>query len=120
MARLELKKMVVILLVGCFSCCVTQQYEQEKVGGVEAEMVVLDSVEYNNGTVDICMRNTGSGPVVIDTEYKNGVIVATEIGRILEVSETTCFTLQGTDYSDGDKCRLVTEEGTIIVFEVRE
>jgi hypothetical protein len=120
MAKLELKKIVVILLAGCFSCCTAQQYGQEKVGGIEAEMVVLDSVEYNNGAVDICMRNTGSGPVVIDTEYKNGVIVATGIGLTLEVSETTCFTLQGTNYSDGDECRLVTEEGTIIVFEVRE
>ncbi|MBU7010497.1 MAG: hypothetical protein HXS46_07385 [Theionarchaea archaeon] len=89
-------------------------------GGVEAEMLILDSVEYNNGTVDVCMRNTGSRPVVIDTEYKNGVIVATEIGLILEVGETTCFTLQGTDYSAGDECRLVTEEGTSIVFEVKE
>jgi hypothetical protein len=46
--------------------------------------------------------------------------VATEIGWTLEVSETICFTLQGIDYSDGDECRLVTEEGTSIVFEVRE
>jgi hypothetical protein len=87
------------------------------VGDVEAEMVILDSVEYNNGIVDVCMRNTGSRPVVIDTEYKNGVIMATEISWTIEVNETICFTLQGIDYIDGDEYRLVTEEDTSIVFE---
>ena len=122
MAKSKLRKIAVILLVGCFSCCVTQEYTQykdEEVEFMEAEIVILDSVKYNNGTVEVCMRNSGSRPVVIDIEYKNGVIVATEIGLTLEVDEEKCFTLQDTDYNVGDKCRLVTKEGTIVKFEVR-
>jgi hypothetical protein len=122
MAESELRKIAVILLVGFFSCCVTQEYTQykdEEAEFIEAEMVILDSVKYNNGTVEVCMRNSGSRLVVIDIEYKNGVIVATEIGLTLEVNEEKCFTLQGTDYSVGDECCLATKGGTTMKFEVR-
>jgi hypothetical protein len=116
-----LKEIAVISLVVCLACCVTQQYEREEVGEkVEAEMVMLKSQEYNNGAVEVCILNAGSGSVVIDTEYKNRVVLATGIGQVIEANGTTCFTLQGTDYSAGDECRLITEGDTMIQFTIKE
>lgn len=64
MAKFELRKIAVILLVSCFSCCVTQEYTQykdEEAGFIEAEMVILDSVKYSNGAVEECIEIVEAG-----------------------------------------------------------
>jgi hypothetical protein len=120
MTKSELKEVALISIVFCLACCATQQYEQEDIGmEVEGEMVVLESQEYDNGVLEVCILNAGGRRVIIDEEYKNRIVVATGIGQILEAHDVTCFTLQSTDYSVGDKCRLVTKEGTEILFTVK-
>ena len=86
----------------------------------EAEMIILESQQlHNDGSVEVCMLNAGSNPVVIDVEYKNGIPVEGASHHEIPINSTVCFTLAGT-YAPGDDAILVTEEGTIIKFTIEE
>lgn len=97
------------------------QYTQEKdiETAIEAEMLVLEvTTLHSDGKLEICLRNAGSATIQIDTVYKNGYIVATDLDQELPVNDTTCFTLPGT-YAAADDVNLITKKGTQVRFEVK-
>ena len=86
----------------------------------DVEMLVLESQEIlSDGSVEVCILNAGSAVVWIVEEHHNGVQVEGALRRKLPGNSTTCFTLAGT-YTPGDDVVLVTEEGTIIKFTIKD
>jgi len=97
------------------------QYTKEKeIGnGVVAETPVLEiPTLHSDGRLEVCIRNPGSVAIQIDTVYKNGKFVATELNQEVSSGNTACFTLPGT-YAPDDEVTLVTKKGTQIKFEVQ-
>ncbi len=86
----------------------------------DVEMLVLESQEIlSDGSVEVCILNAGSAIVWIVEEHHNGVQVEGALRRKLPGNSTTCFTLAGM-YAPGDDAVLVTEEGTIIKFTIKD
>lgn len=86
----------------------------------EAEMIVLESQRiHSDGSIEVCLLNAGSNPVVIDEEYQNYIQVEGAPRHEIPEHSTICFTLAGT-YAPGDDVVLVTEKGTVIRFEIKE
>lgn len=84
-----------------------------------AESIEVESQEYINGMVKVCLGNLFSTAAVIDAEYANGKLIAAGIDQELFAHSVTCFYLQYSNYNAGDECMLVTMEGTLIKFKIQ-
>jgi flagellin-like protein len=96
-------------------------FASEKTGaeGAEAEQMILESQKISGGALYVYLRNATSTVAVVDTVYKNGVLVGSNLGITLnpnEVTEIDVTSETSTQFQAGDEVMIVTEEGTQLKF----
>jgi len=86
--------------------------------GIEAEMIIVDDVIlHEDGTVEVCLQNLSSTEVTINTLYRNDTLLTISLGYAMPVGSKDCVLLDG-PFAPNDTVRLITEEGTQLVFTI--
>jgi hypothetical protein len=111
---------IAIIVYGWASQFTAEEIIQEpdtEPGGVEQLLLESQHLQ-SDGRLEVCILNAQSRDALIDAEYKNDKLVAGAVKQRIHGHDITCFTLTGT-YSVGDRVKLVTQKGTLIVFRVK-
>ena len=96
----------------------SQFQAEDLMEGIEAEVIVVDDVIlHEDGRVEVCLRNESNFEVTIDTVYRNETPISITLNHEIPANSEDCLLLDG-PYSPNDTIRLITEQGTQIVFTV--
>ena len=109
----------IVLFICCVVPSITYRWASSPREEKTYEQLVYERVTLlQDGSVEACIRNALSGDAWIDTVYKNGQVVASEVNQKIPGNDVICFTLPGT-YTAGDDILLISTEGTRIKLKVR-